>query len=178
MFRATIVLFFLILLLGCHQEPREIKPAGPKSPPPTNKQEEQPNSEFKNLHYVIYEEGKMKWEIWAEKAKVFKGNQIKMANIKVCSEPQKGFCISARKASYQPEAGSFLFQGQVVLKATGQGVLKTDRLAYLPKREVLRTETKVEIDKQGLIVKGKGFVYDLRSGVMKVLHQTEVRVDG
>ena len=180
MFRSAIILFLLILgLVACHQEPKNLESPKPQAPTGPNKpQEEKPNSEFKNLHYVIYEKGRIKWDIWAREASVYKGNRVLMTQIKVCSEPQKGFCISAQKARYNPKEGSFVFEGDVILKTPKKGELRTSRLAYLPQRETLESQERVTIDKKGLIVKGKGFVYDLRSGIMKVLHQTEVRVDG
>ena len=138
----------------------------------------EPNTEFKNLHYVIYEKGKLKWDIYAEEALIYKGNKVLLSKLKVCSAPKKGVCITSQRGVYDPEKGSFTFEGDVVLKTPHDGRLRTIRLSYVPKKEILETMSKIQIDKQGLTIKGQGFIYDLRSGVMKVLHQTEVRVDG
>jgi LPS export ABC transporter protein LptC len=109
---------------------------------------------------------------------MFKDKRVRLFQINVCSSPEKRVCISSDEGLYDPERGSFLFRGHVVLRAPGQGVLHTPELAYLPRKEVLATEKQVRIYKQGLTIKGRGFVYDFRSRVMKVLHQTEVQVDG
>ncbi|NPB08964.1 MAG: LPS export ABC transporter periplasmic protein LptC [Thermodesulfobacteria bacterium] len=199
------LLFCLILLGGCHQEPKALKPVEPqktsvpgtpsektkpeekKAPAegtkpqpatPEEKEKEEPNTEFKKLHYVIYEKGKLKWDIFAEKAEVYRGNEVHLEDLRVCSSPERGFCITSRRGVYDPRQGTFFFQGNVVLRSKHQGSLKTSHLSYLPKKELLETGAKVTIDKKGLVIRGEGFVYDLRSGVMKVLKRTEVKVDG
>ncbi len=200
------LLFCLILLGGCHQEPKVLKPAEPQKtsvpsspseknepekeaptkgtkpqpaqPKPKQEEKEEPNTEFKKLHYVIYEKGRLKWDIWAEKAEVYPGQVVHLEDLKVCSSPEKGFCITSREGTYEPQKGTFFFCGNVVLRSRKQGSLKTSYLSYLPQKDLLKTSAKVLIDKKGLIIRGEGFVYDLRSGVMKVLKQTEVKVDG
>ena len=193
-------LFCLILLVGCHQEPKVLKPTEPKAPipksapenpskplqeknkpekePSQNPPEEEPNTEFKRLHYVIYEKGCLKWDIFAETARIYKGQVIHLTGLKVCSAPKKGFCITSRQGRYDPRRGTFFFRGNVTLRSLKQGSLKTSELSYLPKEDKLETSAPVIIDKEGLIIRGEGFVYDLDSGVMKVLKKTEVRVDG
>ncbi len=179
MFRTGLLLFLLIFVVGCHQEPKKISPeVKPQAPQEQQKEQKNPNTEFKNLHYVIYEKGKLKWDIYAQEALVYKGNKVQLTKLKVCAAPKQGVCITSEKGLYDPKKGSFTFEGHVVLQTPHEGRLETARLSYIPKKEVLKTMARIKINKQGLIIKGQGFIYDLRSGVMKVLHQTEVHVDG
>ncbi|HHI96623.1 MAG TPA: LPS export ABC transporter periplasmic protein LptC [Thermodesulfatator atlanticus] len=176
-------LFLISLLVACHQEkvvppkpPQEAAPPAKVEPPPQKPQEE-PDTEFKKLHYVIYEKGKLKWNIRAQEAYIFKGKRIKMKDLKVCAHPDKGFCITAEEGDYDPKAGRFLFRGKVILDAGRRGKLFTSVLKYLPQKESLETEAAVVIKNEGFLIKGKGFRYDLKSGAMKVLKRTKVRVD-
>ncbi len=185
-------LWCLLVLVGCHQEGKVV-PLKPPSPPATkpsvspkeekpkttpSKPEKEPETEFKRLHYVIYEKGRLKWKINALEAKVYHHREIEMKEIKVSSNPKKGFTISADRGFYYAQKGSFIFEGNVRLKTRSHGILKTSRLVYLPKKELLQTKAMVEIQNDGLIMEGKGFVYDLRTGRFKLLHQTKVLVNG
>lgn len=187
------LLLSLFVLLGCHQEekvvplkpppapvtkpsvpPKEKKPS--KTPP--SKPEKEPETEFKRLHYVIYEKGRLKWKIDALEARVYHHREIAMKEIKVSSNPKKGFTISADRGFYYAQKGSFIFEGNVRLETRSHGILKTSRLVYLPKKELLQTKALVEIQNDGVIMEGRGFVYDLRTGRFKLLHQTKVLVNG
>ena len=181
MFRTVCAALFLILaLVACHQEgaksPQNLTPPPEKAPAKAPSKEE-PDTEFKKLHYVIYEEGKLKWDIFAAEAYIFKGKRIKMRDLKVCANPEKGFCISSKGGTYDPKAGRFVFYGEVVLNAGKKGRLYTSSLKYLPKKESLETEAPVTIKNEGLLIKGRGFYYDVKTGTMKVLKRTKVRVD-
>jgi len=194
MFRNLMFLLLsLFILLGCHQEGKVVplkpppapvtKPSvSPKEKKPSktapSKPEKEPETEFKRLHYVIYEKGRLKWKIDALEAKVYRHREIEMKEIRVSSDPKKGFTISADRGFYYAQKGSFIFEGNVRLKTRSHGILKTSRLVYLPKKELLQTKALVEIQNDGLIMEGRGFVYDLRTGRFKLLHQTKVLVNG
>ncbi|NPA48747.1 MAG: LPS export ABC transporter periplasmic protein LptC [Thermodesulfobacteria bacterium] len=177
MFRFVAAALFLIFLVaGCYQEARAPKPEL-RPPEQQENQKEKPNTEFKKLHYVIYEEGRLKWDIFAEEAKIYKGKKIKLSQLRVCANPEKGFCISAKRGSYDPEDGRFTFKGRVVLDAGKKGKLYTSVLKYFPKKDILETEAPVTIKNEGMLIEGRGFSYDVKTGTMKVLKRTKVRVD-
>ncbi len=177
MFRFISALFLILLLFGCHQETRVPKPQNLPPEEQKEKPEEKPDTEFKKLHYVIYEKGLLKWNIFAEEAQIFKGKRIKLSQLRVCSNSKKGFCISSQKGSYDPQSGRFTFRGQVVLDAGKKGKLYTSILKYFPKKDTLETEAPVTIENEGMLIKGRGFFYDVKTGTMKVLKRTKVRVD-
>jgi len=177
MFRfVSAALFLIFLLVGCYQEGRVPPPKAPPSPK-KEEQKEKPNTEFKKLHYVIYEKGRLKWDIFAEKAQIFKKRRIRLSRLRVCSSKQKGFCISSERGEYDPQDGRFVFRGKVVLDAGKKGRLYTSVLEYFPEKETLESRAYVRIENEGMLVKGRGFYYDLRTGAMKVLKRTKVRVD-
>ncbi len=183
MFRIFFYALFLILFLsGCHQDqtPRPVSPSPKvKSTPPPAKEDSspEPNTEFRKLHYVIYEKGRLKWDIYAQKAYIFKNKRIKMEDLKLCANPEKGFCITAQIGDYDPKAQKFTFSGRVILDAGKKGRLFTSVLKYLPQKEALETEAPVTIENEGFLIKGKGFYYDLKSGTMRVFKRTKVKVD-
>ncbi len=178
MFRfISAALFLIFLLVGCVKEGRAPRPEPPSPQEHNKEQEEKPNTEFKKLHYVIYEKGRLKWKIFAEEAEIFKGNRIELYHLRVCANPEKGFCISAERGSYDPGDGSFTFRGRVILDAGKKGKLYTSILSYFPEKDSLETEARVTIENEGMLIKGRGFFYDVKTGTMKVLKRTKVRVD-
>ncbi len=192
MFRkiAYLLIFISILFfISCHQQEKiaPINPSTPKSsqtkqkektPPKKEKKEEEPQIEFKKLHYVIYEKGRLKWKISASKATIYEGQKIKIEGLKVFSDPKKGIIISADEGYYDIPKKIFIFEGHVRLKTLPNGKLETSKLIYCPDKDLIQTNALVKIEKEGIFILGKGFVYYLRTGRFKLLHQTKVLVNG
>ncbi len=182
--------FFLIFLAACTQQVKRTpnnallesqrgqkvhKPEEIKRIPEGLRKE--PTVEIKKLYYVIYEQEKLKWKIWAEQAKMYNGERIKLFKLKICANPKEGFCITAEKGDYDSKAGKFVFSDNVHLTTKNKGELFTSYLEYLTEEDILTTSAQVRIIKKGLVIKGKGLLYDLKAGHMKVLKQTKVKID-
>ncbi|OAG27108.1 hypothetical protein TH606_08660 [Thermodesulfatator autotrophicus] len=181
---------FLIFLVGCscsqqspktldnaripeHEEKTSLKIKETKSV----EEKLVPTLEIKKLYYVIYEQGKLKWKIWAEKALMYEKDRINFLSLKICARPEEGFCITAEKGDYDSLKDEFIFKNNVHLKTKNKGELFTSYLKYLAGQNLLITTAEVKIIKEGLVIRGKGLVYDLKAGKMKILKQTEVKID-
>ncbi len=140
-------------------------------------EEKKPEIEIKKLHYVLYEQGQLKWNVWAQEAQFFGRSHIKLYQLKLCAAPDMNFCISADKGDWLAKDGKFVFEGQVVLNTKTKGRLLTNYLVYFPKDQKLKTKAFVQIIKDGLIIKGRGFSYDIKTGVMKVFEKTRVEIN-
>ncbi len=191
MFRRITYVFICILLLlsSCHQPEKAIplNPTTPSSqtrqktknhPKEIKKKEKEPQIEFKKLHYVIYEKGRLKWKISASRAIIYEGQKIKIEGLKVFSDPKKGIIISADRAYYDVPGQTFVFKGHVSLQTISNGKLETSKLVYCPAKDLIQTKALVKIKNQGIFIVGKGLVYHLRTGRFKLLHQTKVLING
>ncbi len=189
---ALLGLFFLLaaFLGGCHREPGPPPPLStpkkevPLLPKTAAKKETKgpqttplPETEFRGLSYVVYEDQALLWKVKAQEAQIYRGRRIDLQRVYVVSGDQ-GVSIKADQGVYLFGPKEFIFKGHVHLQTKRHGCLCTSRLIYLPEKRLLKTSAPVVIKNQGLIMEGKGLVYDLRTGTLKILHQTKVRVEG
>jgi len=136
-----------------------------------------PETEFRHLHYYLYEKGQLKWQIEALKAWIYRGRKIDLEKV-IVSSGDRQLKIMADRGVYNIQQDRFVFEGNVLLETSAHGRLETTRLVYLPRAELLKTDSSVRIEHQGVVMEGEGFIYDLRTGTFKILHQTRVRLNG
>ncbi len=136
-----------------------------------------PDIQIMRLFYTVYGREGLLWKVKAARADIYKNKEILFQNVYAFSG-RKGVSIKAEEGVYYLRPKKFIFKGHVCLKTKKYGSLWTERLVYLPDQHILETRAAVLIRHQGLIMKGKGFVYDLETGTFKILHKTRVQVEG
>jgi len=191
-FSRLVILELLCIALGfleaCHREPAPQKwasvtknsPLPPRKkevPHPVPKLQSFPETEFRGLSYVVYEKKTLLWRVRAQAAQIYRGRRIDLQKVYVVSGG-KGVSIQADQGVYLFGPQEFIFKGHVRLRTRRHGCLCTSKLIYLPEKRLLKTSAPVIIKNQGLIMEGKGLVYDLQTGTLKILHQSKVRVEG
>ncbi len=193
MFSRLVLLGLLCMALGfleaCHREPAPLpkwasapktNPLPPRPQEPSNfspKPRVSPEIEFHGLSYMVYEGKALLWKVKAQAAQIYRRRRIDLQNVYVISG-DSGVSIQADQGVYLFGSKEFIFKGHVRLKTQRHGCLCTSKLIYLPEKRLLKTSAPVIIKNQGLIMEGKGLIYDLRTGILKILHQTKVRVEG
>ncbi len=79
--------------------------------------------------------------------------------------------ITALRGSYSIPAGRLRLQGRVLLTTPQGDRLSTSALLLDQKRMVMESTTPVLFQRSGLVLRGKGFRYDLRRGRLEVEQQ-------
>lgn len=176
------ILILLIGLLLSGVSCVKTSPSSPetKKPPVDHKPKEpspKPQNTFKELEYVYFRKGSPQWKVLAKEAYLYP-DRIEMFSPRILSLGQKGLSIEARKGSYERSKQRFVFRKKVVLKTPNRGVLFTEVLYYFPQKNLLTSEAPVVLKDRGLIIKGKGFEYEVSKGKLRIKEKSRVEFSG
>ncbi|MBX6423126.1 LPS export ABC transporter periplasmic protein LptC [Thermosulfurimonas sp. F29] len=182
MARIWILITLLVFLAGgCSPAPKAVVPTK-KSPPSSGpsgpkKKPEKPENSFKDLEYVFWRAGRPRWWLRAEEALRFR-DRLEMKRPFVRSLERTGLELTALRGVYRFARRLFFFQGKVVLRTPDRGTLYTDRLYYWPEKKLLSGNRPLVLRNGGLVIRGKGFEYDLVSGKLRIKESTRVEFHG
>uniref|UniRef100_A0A7V4N2U2 LPS export ABC transporter periplasmic protein LptC n=1 Tax=Thermodesulfobacterium geofontis TaxID=1295609 RepID=A0A7V4N2U2_9BACT len=126
------------------------------------------------FEYALYKKNQLIWSFkiknfFQKETGDFEGKNIYLIN------KEKGLEIWANKGFYQKEENKFILQENVHLVTSSYGEVYTQKLIFYPKKNLIFTDEEVILIKKGLIIRGKGLIYEIETGNFKVERKAKVK---
>ncbi len=140
-----------------------------------------PDSEIYDFVYKYTSNGRLKWELFSEKAEIFKKqNIIKVNGVHLSFYNAKGEVDTGLDAKYGVVDNNKKIMtavSNVVLRTAGGSVLYTDILNWDDNSQKLFTDSKVKIIREnGDIIKGTGLEADNRLEKIIIKHRVRGKI--
>ena len=136
-----------------------------------------------DVRYFGTRDGRMEWELEADSATRFKGEDITVFDtVKMIFYPEDGspYTFTGKKGRYSEKTGEIELSGDVVVVSSEDGYkLKTDVLRYLSDSGKVTTDSPVEIrfEDMGMKITGVGLVIEIKDGRFSVLKDVRTVVE-
>lgn len=131
-----------------------------KEPKAAFEQDERVEVKVEKVRYSGTKAGRVEWELEADSARRSKGEDLTiLENVLVTFYAKDGaaWTLSSREASFREAAGEIDATGDVVIKSSGEGyTINTERLTFLLKDKLIKTEERVRMTSRGADLEGTG----------------------
>ncbi|NPA40209.1 MAG: LPS export ABC transporter periplasmic protein LptC [Thermodesulfobacteria bacterium] len=130
----------------------------------------------KDFQYFLYDESKL---IWVFKAKVFfQKNQFTFEGKDVIIEsPEKNILISGKTATFDERRNIFKVFGNATFVTPSVGKILTSELTFYPDQGIVETEKEVVVKKKGMVIKGEGMTYYVKTGEFKLKKKAKIKFE-
>lgn len=123
------------------------------------------------------EEGKKHWELMAESADV-EESLVKMDQVKAIIWDEKGkIDIKGKKGEYDKRENKICLNDDVSIETSEGTKLLTDKLVWDVKKQEASTDSKVIVEKENMVAKGKGGTALTEIKKVELKENVEVRVE-
>ncbi len=139
------------------------------------------DAQFEGITYDRYEGGRLEWTLKAERASFFEDREIldlEKVLVFVDQGEKEQVEIRADSGTYDVKEEDMSLAGHVLMTTPDGRTLATDRLSYIRKDRLMRSDDPVLIRGQGVLVKGTGFEYHFDTGGMTVRKQQTTLDEG
>ncbi|MBI5116255.1 LPS export ABC transporter periplasmic protein LptC [Candidatus Poribacteria bacterium] len=175
--RAT--LFFLPLVLtlfvsvSCDRKPEKLVPE--KETEELPRQAEEPAGLAQQLQDVRYsqtKDGRLQWELTAKSVQQVIEGPTSMQNVTMTyyAADGKATVLTADSGAYDSASNNAALRGNILVKTSDGGSVRTDVLEWNQKAGVLRGLGEVTITKGHTVIQGKGFELSPELETFKMYH--------
>lgn len=144
-----------------------------KGPKPVFEQDERVEVKVEKVRYSGTKAGRVEWELEADSARRSKGADLTvLENVQVTFYAKDGvsWTLTSREASFREAAGEIDAIGDVVIKSSGEGyTINTDRLTFLLKDKLIKTQERVRMTSRGADLEGTGLLANVDQKSFRLL---------
>ncbi|MCX8042054.1 MAG: LPS export ABC transporter periplasmic protein LptC [Thermodesulfobacteriaceae bacterium] len=131
-----------------------------------------------NLEYNFFKISKNKiFALWKLRAKELIQKEdflIEVTEFNLVNE-EKNLQIKGLKGFYFPKEKKFVFKNKVELKTSQYGEAFTEELIFYPEQNLIISEGEVILRKRGVLIRGKGLVYEVDTGNFQIKEKTRAQ---
>ncbi|MBN1141741.1 MAG: LPS export ABC transporter periplasmic protein LptC [Deltaproteobacteria bacterium] len=131
---------------------------------------------LKEITLTNTQAGSASWRLSAEAADFnlqTKSGRLKNIRVVFFDSDKGDMELTADQGEVGPDGGSFRAIGNVILKNAQGQALFSDDLEYLQEGSLIRTESRVRIAADGLVLLGRGLRYQVRERLFQLLNEIE-----
>lgn len=124
------------------------------------------------MSFRQYEKGREKWIVQAKEASAVEGEQSHLHMRSVAASffggNDREITITCDEAEYDADTDSLSLFPRVVVNTADGYEIRTLMLKYLAKNDTIVSESKVQMDGNGIFIDGQGLYYDLEKGGLRI----------
>ncbi len=136
--------------------------------------------EMKGIRFLHHKGDQLRLIICSDRGFFFEdGNELRLERLRSTLFDGSGKRVTAKadEGIYTLKNAKILLKGHVLLETEDGDELKTSELSIDHKKMVMRSNRPVIFQRSGLLLKGKGFEYDFKTGKL-VIHQQRSIIKG
>ena len=137
---------------------------------------------IKGFTYRQTQSGVAKWEVVAERAKVFEDQhraQLENVTVHLFGKEGKEMTVEAEQGTIDTETNNFDLQNQedsIVVRLENGYTILSKHLQWVEASNQIKTQTSVTIKGQGVVITGRGLVGNLDDEEFRLLHNVRAQV--
>ncbi len=130
---------------------------------------------IEKVEYSVYKRENLEWklkakEIWQNIKGDLWGREILLINVK------KGVRIKGKEGFYFARRNEFLLRKGVILKTQDNRTVSTEELKFFPDRGIVVSNKKVIVKEKRMVMKGRGFIYFVDTGDLRIKEKANVKL--
>lgn len=154
--------------------------SGPTSTASSNTEIQQNVEQSINgFHMLEAQAGQKDWELWSETATSYKDTgELKLKKVKALfpgGDKGVSFTVTGQEGRVDTKTKNLMIEGEVVTESSNGYVIKTQDVDYISTERILRTKSPVDVDGEGLKLKGVGMEARLKNST--ILVQNDIKAE-
>ena len=147
--------------------------SGPTSAPPAAEDIQQNvEQNINGFHMLEAQAGQKDWELWSESATSYKDTgELKLKKVKALfpgGDKGVSFTVTGQEGRVDVKSKNLTVSGEVITESSNGYVIKTQDVDYVSTQRLLKTKSPVDVEGQGLKLKGVGMEARLKNSTILI----------